>query len=111
MPLQNAKKEWKCFKSDAPGERFLNHHRRARQDRSKWRGVLRIGSGVVLTLGGLAMLVLPGPGVLVAVFGLGLLAGEFRWLSTLLDNAEMWVRKVVARLKGTKPPSNSNTDA
>jgi uncharacterized protein (TIGR02611 family) len=41
-------------------------------------------AGFVVLAAGIAMLVLPGPGVLVCGIGLGLLALEFRWAERLL---------------------------
>ena len=42
-------------------------------------------TGVVVVLAGLAMLVLPGPAIVVIPIGLGLLALEFVWAEHLLD--------------------------
>lgn len=44
--------------------------------------------GVALVAGGLAMLVLPGPGILVVIAGLAVLATEFAWAEHLLDKAK-----------------------
>jgi uncharacterized protein (TIGR02611 family) len=41
--------------------------------------------GVALVAGGVAMLVLPGPGLLVIVAGLAVLATEFTWAERMLD--------------------------
>ena len=41
--------------------------------------------GVAVLLAGLAMLVMPGPGVLVIILGLIILATEFAWAERLLD--------------------------
>jgi uncharacterized protein (TIGR02611 family) len=41
--------------------------------------------GAVLVVAGLAMLVLPGPGLLVVVAGLAVLATEFVWAERMLD--------------------------
>jgi uncharacterized protein (TIGR02611 family) len=61
---------------------------RARRERHRGRGALyRIGfaaAGFAVLGAGLAMLVLPGPGVLVSVIGLAMLALEFRWAERLL---------------------------
>ncbi len=43
--------------------------------------------GVVLVLGGVAMLVLPGPAFLVIPIGLAILSLEFAWASNLLDKS------------------------
>ena len=44
--------------------------------------------GVALLAGGLAMLVLPGPGLLVIIAGLAVLATEFVWAEVALDKAK-----------------------
>ncbi|MBA3539898.1 MAG: hypothetical protein H0T79_09735 [Deltaproteobacteria bacterium] len=51
--------------------------------------------GVVLVFAGGVMLVVPGPGLLVIVFGLALLAGESKRLAHVLDRAELVVRRWV----------------
>ena len=44
--------------------------------------------GLALVAGGLAMLVLPGPGILVVIAGFAVLATEFVWAERLLDKAK-----------------------
>ena len=44
--------------------------------------------GVAVTASGFAMLVLPGPGLLVIVAGLSILAIEFAWAARLRDQAK-----------------------
>jgi tellurite resistance protein TerC len=53
------------------------------------RIVIAMVGGTVLLIG-LAMLVLPGPGLLVIPIGLGILGIEFAW-------ARVWLRKVKAK--------------
>lgn len=52
---------------------------------SKRVAVLTLGGALVV--GGVAMLVLPGPGLLVIIGGLAVLATEFAWAAYLLDGA------------------------
>lgn len=49
--------------------------------------------GVSLVLLGLALLVLPGPGILVVIAGLAVLAIEFTWAATLLERTREQARK------------------
>jgi tellurite resistance protein TerC len=49
------------------------------------RRVFRIISGFTLLLAGIIMIVTPGPGWLVILLGLGLLAAEFVWARRLMD--------------------------
>ena len=44
--------------------------------------------GLVLVAGGVALLVLPGPGLLVIVAGLAVLASEFAWAERMLDKTK-----------------------
>ena len=45
-------------------------------------------AGCTVLLAGLAMLVLPGPGFLVIILGLAILATEFAWAERALDSAK-----------------------
>jgi len=47
--------------------------------------IARIGAGTGLILLGLALLVLPGPGILTIAAGLALLSTEFAWAANILD--------------------------
>jgi hypothetical protein len=51
-----------------------------------------LGTGVVLA--GVAMIVLPGPAVLVIPLGFAILATEFPWARKLLDRARPHVRRL-----------------
>lgn len=62
------------------------------------RLLVAVGGGLLL-LAGAAMLVLPGPGLVVIALGLALFAREFRWARRLLDKVvrrlpERWQRRV-----------------
>jgi uncharacterized protein (TIGR02611 family) len=68
--------------------------------RSGWRiGVLVVG--LVITAAGLVLLVTPGPGLLLIVAGLGILATEFAWARRLrdhaLDSAKRGARRITGR--------------
>ena len=54
--------------------------------------------GATVLLFGIALLVLPGPGLLVILAGLGILAFEFAWAKRLLEKGR-------EKLKRRKPPS------
>ena len=74
------------------------------------RLVILIVGGVVL-LAGVAMLVLPGPGIVVIIAGLAILAKEFTWAERTLDRAKEQASKATNKVKGTrlkrKPSENS----
>jgi hypothetical protein len=68
--------------------------------------VLVTVGGPLVVLAGIAMLVLPGPGLVVIALGLGMLALEYPWarrLLLLLGRALDWVRRAVL------PPGSSPT--
>ncbi len=65
--------------------------------------------GATVVLFGVAMLVLPGPGILTIIAGLAILSAEFafarRWLQRLREGARGAVRKVSGR-SGPGEPGN-----
>jgi len=56
-------------------------------------GILAGGTAIVIA--GVALLVLPGPGILIIVAGLSLLATEFTWARRLLAHAQGRFRAAV----------------
>ncbi len=50
--------------------------------------IVVLAIGLALVAVGVALLVLPGPGILVIIAGLAVLAGEFAWAEALLDRAK-----------------------
>src|SRR5918999_6449599 len=71
-----------------PRRRLLDGVRERRERHLERNRLLRIGFALfsfLVVLAGLAMLVLPGPGLLVIALGLGILALEFAWAERLLE--------------------------
>jgi uncharacterized protein (TIGR02611 family) len=72
------------------------------------RRIFRIVSGFTLLLAGVVMLVTPGPGWVVILLGLGLLAAEFVWARRLMDR----IKREGGRLRdavlnsGKEPPAD-----
>jgi uncharacterized protein (TIGR02611 family) len=58
--------------------------------------------GVVVLAAGLAMLVLPGPGVIVLILGLAILATEFAWAERALDRTSDTAAKAMTSLSGSR---------
>lgn len=54
-------------------------------------------AGIVVVLVGLALLVLPGPGILVTLMGVGILATEYEIFRALLQRLRARARTVVHR--------------
>jgi uncharacterized protein (TIGR02611 family) len=74
------------------------------------RRLSRIVGGFTLLLIGIVMLVTPGPGWLVILLGLGLLAAEFVWARRLMDRIKRQgerVRNVVWRTAKSAPPKDT----
>ena len=74
---------------EAPRKRrFLDGVRERREKHLERNRIVRVVVaifGFLVVLAGLAMLVLPGPGLLVIAIGLGILALEFVWAERLLE--------------------------
>ena len=71
-----------------PGRRFLDgvkERRERHRERSKVVRAAVVLAGFVVVLVGLAMIPLPGPGLLVVAAGLALLALEFVWAERVLE--------------------------
>lgn len=59
--------------------------------------------GLALVLGGLAMMVLPGPGILVSVAGIAVLATEYVWAKKLLEQSKDYAEKAQEEAVSSKP--------
>jgi tellurite resistance protein TerC len=73
------------------------------------RGVRRVLIAVIgstLLLAGVLMLVLPGPGILVLLLALGLLATEFAWAESLLVHARIRAERLKNRLTHSREESH-----
>jgi uncharacterized protein (TIGR02611 family) len=65
----------------------IAERRESYKDRGRLYRVMFIIAGAIVTLGGLAMLVLPGPAFVVIPIGLAMLAMEFAWAESMLEKA------------------------
>lgn len=65
----------------------LERRRETHRDHGRIYRAAFVIAGAVIVLGGLAMLVLPGPAFLVIPIGLAILSLEFAWAGRLLDTA------------------------
>ena len=88
--------EWRRFRADSPGVRFYNHYERAKQA-SKAKRIVQLLIGLVLVAAGIVLCFIPGPGLLVMVFGFGLLSSMWGSLARALDRVEIWVRRRLGR--------------
>ncbi|WP_433337899.1 PGPGW domain-containing protein [Spirillospora sp. CA-294931] len=75
-----------------PFARFREVIRRNRLLNTTWRiGVFTVGATVLV--GGLIMMIAPGPGILGIIIGLAILATEFAWAQTALARARQAAEK------------------
>jgi uncharacterized protein (TIGR02611 family) len=80
--------------AEAPGiyTRFRAYIRRNALLNTTWRiGVFTVG--VTVLVGGLVMMVAPGPGILGIIVGLAILATEFAWAQSALHKARQAAEK------------------
>ena len=61
--------------------------RRSHLERSRLYRITFVIAGIIVTLAGIAMLLLPGPALVVIPIGLAMLALEFAWAEELLERA------------------------
>lgn len=94
MSLQS---HWQQLKEAEPGQRFHDFYERRKREREAehpWRRFLWAGLGILLALGGIVLLGMPGPGLLVMAMGLALLASESEVLARGLDRLELFLREL-----------------
>lgn len=94
------------LKDGQPGRRFLDLYDFRQKDPPT--PAVRIGLwliALVLIVGGAAIGWLPGPGGFIAIFGLAIVAMEFRVMAVILDRLERLGRDAWARLRGKTPPA------
>jgi hypothetical protein len=90
--------QWRQFRADLPGQRFMLRHARHRdRHRSPWHRASVMTLGVAAMLVGTAMLVLPGPGLLVILLGAFLVGEESLVASRLLDRIDLWCSRRLGR--------------
>jgi hypothetical protein len=95
MSLREA---WQQFRSDPPGRRFMLRHERLRRAHpSPLARVLRLAGGALLLAAVAILMPLPGPGLLVAALGAGLLASDSVMMARALDRAELRLRQMRRR--------------
>ena len=78
----------------------LREQRERHLGRSRFYRVPFALAGFTLVLVGLALLVLPGPGLLVIAAGLGMLALEFAWAERILERTLDRMSSTSSRVRG-----------
>lgn len=101
--FRNLKARWRRFVAVPRGHRFQAHHRRAHRGASpRWVRVAAIAAAIVMVTLGLAMLVLPGPGLLLMLAGAVLLAEESALVARLMDRLDRVAARVGARWRARR---------
>ncbi len=97
------REQWKRFAALPSGRRF---QLRYRQHREKSAGLARkvvlMSLGVAFMLLGMTMLVLPGPGLLVMLIGMALIAESSLFASRLLDRIDLWFARRIKRWRARR---------
>ncbi len=92
---------------EAPRKRrFIEGVRERREKHLERNRIVRVVValfGFLVVLAGLAMLVLPGPGLLVIAIGLGILALEFVWAERLLERTVDKMDEAADAVKRSSP--------
>jgi tellurite resistance protein TerC len=57
------------------------------------RRIVRIVVGTIVLLAGVAMLVLPGPALIVIPLGLAILAIDFLWAKAVMQKTRIWLTR------------------
>lgn len=95
--------QWKHFTGVPSGRRFITRYRARRgQQGSLLRKSLIVSAGLLLMLAGVAMLVLPGPGLVAIVVGAVFIAEESRIAAHILDRIDRWGTRIYTRWRARR---------
>jgi hypothetical protein len=98
--LDRLKRHLHHFRHAEPGERFERLYREEERDRkSPAVRVLLIAVALVVIAGGVVLMPLPGPGILIVAVGAGFLAMQSLAVARLLDRLEPKLRAAWTWLK------------
>src|SRR4051794_12275124 len=101
--LERVKDTWRRFSQSKPGHRYQDHYhhcQKGSRGRSLLRVILTIVGGLLVVVGGLIAVPGPGPGWLIILLGLGMVAGELLFFARILDRVEMKLRGLTQRVVG-----------
>jgi uncharacterized protein (TIGR02611 family) len=77
--------------------KIRNWIKKTKAGRFFWRVVVGIIGGTVTVLGAIA-LVGPGPGILIVIAGLGILASEFAWAARVMVHTRTYAQKAADKV-------------
>ena len=101
--IGRARENWRRFKESKPGHRFQDHYRHQQQSssgRSNLRVILSIVGGFLVVGGGVIAVPGPGPGWLIILLGLGMIAGVSLSFASFIDRVEVKLRGLARRVVG-----------
>gem|GEM_PF-385598 len=92
--FKKVKQDFRALLEAPPGKRFQQQFHRRQQSREHkfLKRIMFIGGGMLVTAAGVFFLPAPGPGTVIIIIGLGLIAQESLRLSIFLDKLELLVR-------------------
>lgn len=93
--IGRARENWRRFKESKPGHRFQDHYRHQQQGssaRSNLQVILSIVGGFLVVGGGIIAVPGPGPGWLIILLGLGMIAGVSLSFASFIDRVEVKLR-------------------
>ena len=95
--FETLNRHWRAFRAEPAGTRFQRRYRRRAERPSGWLRKLGVMAAAVgLFFAGLAMLVLPGPGLLVLLLAAVLVAEESLLAARLLDRVDFVISRRLA---------------
>jgi uncharacterized protein (TIGR02611 family) len=98
--LDKFKEQWRSFSEDEPGHRFQDHyHERKKTRRNPLRRIWLMGLGLLIMIGGVVLLFIPGPGILIIFIGAGMMAEESLFMARLLDGVEVRLRRLYEKTR------------
>ena len=90
MTVSN-QRQWQHFRDTPSGRRFQTRYRMRRAQKGGYlRKILLSTAGGLLMMVGVALLVLPGPGLLVMLIGAAFIAEESLFAARMLDRIDLW---------------------
>jgi hypothetical protein len=98
--FSSLKRQWRELLNERPGHRFraqFERRKRAKCGKSCLRRCFTVCAAVVLLIIGVALCLIPGPGIPFIILGAGLLAQRSRAVASALDWLEIKLRKMTKR--------------
>jgi len=97
---ERIRRDWKEFKNDTPGKRFLNRFEKTERTPGLrgWRIAIMV-VGLLVAAAGIVLMPLPGPGILIVALGAAMLSQGSKGMARVLDWLEVRARKLAEKAK------------